>query len=49
LAKKSNFLIASVVGRGKSEEEVPAAGAAPAAGGTAPASKAEEKKPAAKK
>lgn len=59
LAKKGNFLIASIIGRGKSEEEgaaaqsaaaaAPAAGAAaaPAAGAAAP--KAEEKKPAAKK
>lgn len=53
LAKKGNFLIASVVGRGKSEDETPAAGAAPAAGAPAAAApaaaKAEEKKPAAKK
>lgn len=48
LAKKGNFLIASVVGRGKSEEETPAAGAATAPA-AAPAAKAEEKKPAAKK
>ncbi len=47
LAKKNNFLIASLIGRGKSEED-PAA-AAQAAGGAAPAAKAEDKKPAAKK
>ncbi len=45
LAKKDNFLIASIVGRGKSEEEAPAAGATPAAG----AAKADDKKPADKK
>lgn len=43
LAKKGDFLIASITGRGKSEEE-----AAPAAGGATPA-KADEKKPEAKK
>lgn len=50
LAKKNNFLIASIIGRGKAEEETPAAAAAaagaaatPAAGAAAPA-KAEEKK-----
>lgn len=60
LTKKSNFLIASIIGRGKAEEEnaapaagaaaAPAAGAAaPAAGAAAPAAKADDKKPAAKK
>ena len=51
LTKKGNFLIGSIVGRGKSEEENPAAAAA-AAGGAAPAAaapKAEEKKAEAKK
>lgn len=37
IAKKGNFLIASITGRGKADDEVPAAGAAPAAGATAPA------------
>ena len=46
LAKKDNFLIASLIGRGKSEED-PAA--AQAAAGAAPAAKAEDKKTAAKK
>ncbi len=45
LAKKDNFLIASLIGRGKSEEDPAAAQAAAGA----PAAKAEEKKPAAKK
>lgn len=50
LAKKDNFLIASVIGRGKSEEETPAAGATPATGAAAATpAKSEEKKPAAKK
>jgi large subunit ribosomal protein L25 len=59
LYKKDNFLIASIIGRGKAEEETPAAGAAaPAAGAAAPAAgatpaagaaKADDKKPAAKK
>ncbi len=51
LAKKDNFLIASIIGRGKAEEENPAAAAAaaPAAGAAAPAAGAaapakEEKK-----
>ncbi len=48
LAKKDNFLIASLIGRGKSEED-PAAAAQAAAGSAAPAAKAEDKKPAAKK
>ena len=51
-AKKGNFLIGSIVGRGKSEEEAatPAAGA-PAAGAAAPAAgaKPEEKKAEGKK
>jgi large subunit ribosomal protein L25 len=50
LLKKGNFLIASIIGRGKSEEEkvAPTATAAtPAAG--APAAKADDKKPEAKK
>jgi len=54
LAKKGNFLIASIIGRGKSEEEaaVPgatdaAAGAAPAAGAAAPAAGAKAAAPAA--
>lgn len=46
LFKKGDLLIASITGRGKSEEETPAAGA-PAAGGT-PA-KADDKKAEAKK
>jgi large subunit ribosomal protein L25 len=50
---KSNFLIASITGRGKSDEETPAAGAAgtPAAGAApaADAKKADAKKPEAKK
>jgi large subunit ribosomal protein L25 len=38
LAKKDDFLIASIIGRGKAEEEVPVAGAAsPAAGAASPA------------
>ncbi len=59
LTKKGNFLIGSIVGRGKSEDESSsaAAGAAPAAGAAAPASaapkaddkKADAKKPEAKK
>jgi large subunit ribosomal protein L25 len=46
LVKKNNFLIASIIGRGKAEEEVaPVAGAAaPAAGAAATPAKAEEKK-----
>jgi large subunit ribosomal protein L25 len=54
IAQKGNFLIASIIGRGKSEEEekaaaaaaTPAAGAAaaPAAGAAAAPAKAEEKK-----
>ena len=48
LAKKTNFLIASIIGRGKSEEE-PAAGATPAAGAAATPAKADEKKAADKK
>jgi large subunit ribosomal protein L25 len=51
LLRKDNFLVASITGRGKSDEESanPAAGAAaPAAGAAAPA-KAEEKKSEAKK
>jgi large subunit ribosomal protein L25 len=50
LAKKGDFLIASIIGRGKAEEETPTAGAAPAAGAAAPAAgaaapaKAAEKK-----
>lgn len=51
LTKKDNFLIGSIVGRGKSEEETPAAGAA-AAAGAAPAAgapAAAAAKPAAKK
>lgn len=54
LAQKSNFLIASIIGRGKAEEEekaatdaaaTPAAGAAsPAAGAATPAAKAEADK-----
>ena len=61
LYKKDNFLIASIIGRGKAEEETPAAGAAPAAGATpaagaaaapaagAAAPKADDKKAAEKK
>ena len=54
LAQAGNFLIASITGRGKSEEDkaataAPAAGAAAPAAGAAAAPKAEEKKPAAKK
>ena len=56
LFKKGDLLIASITGRGKSEEEAPAAGS-PAAGGTpakaddkkAEAKKAEAKKPESKK
>ncbi len=55
-AKKGSFLIASIIGRGKAEEEAPAAAAgaaAPAAGAAAApaagAAKAAEKKPEAKK
>jgi large subunit ribosomal protein L25 len=53
LFKKNNFLIASIIGRGKSEDEkataVPVAGA-PTAGTTPPAqAKSDEKKPEAKK
>ncbi len=54
-AKNTDFLIASIIGRGKSEEEKPTAAAegaaAPAAGAAAPAAaaKADDKKPAAKK
>jgi large subunit ribosomal protein L25 len=53
LLKKSNFLLASITGRGKAEEETaatPAAGAAaPAAGAAAAPAKADDKKPADKK
>lgn len=50
LVKKGNFLIASIIGRGKSEEEkvVTTATATTPAAGTAPA-KADDKKPEAKK
>lgn len=37
LERKDNFLIASIIGRGKSEEETPAAATAGAAGAAAPA------------
>ncbi|MBM3579621.1 MAG: 50S ribosomal protein L25/general stress protein Ctc [Alphaproteobacteria bacterium] len=54
LVKKDNFLVASITGRGKSEEEkaaaTPEAGAAtPAAGGATPAKADEKKAEAAKK
>jgi hypothetical protein len=51
LLKKGNFLIASIIGRGKSEEEKvnpTATATTPAAGTSAPA-KADDKKPEAKK
>jgi large subunit ribosomal protein L25 len=50
LLKKGNFLIASIIGRGKSEEEkvVTTTTATPAAGTASPA-KADDKKPEAKK
>jgi len=53
LLKKGNFLIASIIGRGKSEEEkvvntATATASAPTAGATTPA-KADDKKPEAKK
>ena len=51
LVKKGNFLIASIIGRGKSEEEkvvTTATATTPAAGTTTPA-KADDKKPEAKK
>lgn len=51
LLKKGNFLIASIIGRGKSEEEkvVTTATATTPAAGTATPAKADDKKPEAKK
>ena len=51
LLKKGNFLIASIIGRGKSEEEkvVTTATTATPAAGTATPAKADDKKPEAKK
>lgn len=49
LAKKDDFLIASIIGRGKAEEEVPVAGASAATGAAAPAAGAATAKAADKK
>ena len=49
LLKKGNFLIASIIGRGKSEEEKVVATTANPAAGTATTAKADDKKPEAKK